>query len=228
MYKAVDFASTSNETTYDANLVDVLGFVKDTEYTDENGYNKYYLPRCGTDYYILIKPAPDSSHRNCVMYDSSGTQVFSHTIGNSSARWIIYRIDLPNNGVGIGIYQANSGTTPPLILTFIKSYDSGLNTFLYMTVGSATSSTHNVHLKYSNHSFDINSRLYQTPIYVGKIVMVPLMTAAGLAFNDTYQVFAVDNNNATSQEVVVDGRSYLLIGNYIWDSGYVKLAVPLS
>lgn len=228
MYKVVDFAYTSNETTYDANLVDVLGFVKDTEYADENGYNKYYLPRCGTDYYILIKPAADTSHRNCVMYDSSGTQVFSHTIGNNNGRWTIYKIDLPNNGVGIGINSVNSGETPSLILTFIKTYDSGLNTFLYMTVEAATTSTHNVHLKYSSYSFDINSRLYQAPIYVGKIVMVPLMTSAGLAFNDTYQVFAIDNNNATSQEVVVDGRSYLLIGNYIWDSGYVKLAVPLS
>ena len=162
------------------------------------------------------------------MYDSSGTQIFAHTIGNNNGRWTIYKIDLPNNGIGIGISSVNSGTTPSLILTFIKTYDSGLNTFLYMMVDAATTSTHNVHLKYSSYSFDINSRLYSTPIYVGKIVMVPLMTAEWLAFNDTYQVFAVDNNNATCQEVVVDGRSYLLIGNYIWDSGYVKLAVPLS
>ena len=228
MYKVVDFAYTSNETTYDANLVDVLGFVKDTEYTDENGYNKYYLPRCGTDYYILIKPAADSSHRNCLMYDSSDTQVFAANISNNNARWTIYRIDLPNNGVGIGIANIVNGTTPSLILTFIKSYDSGSGTYLYMLVDAPTTSTHNVHLKYGNYSFDIGSRLYQTPIYVGKIVMVPLMTSEGLAFNDTYQIFAVDNNNATCQEVVVDGRSYLLIGNYIWDSGYVKLAVPLS
>lgn len=232
MYKAFTYTS-SDPTTYTNDVIqhglEGVGMVRDINYTDTDNYMKFWLPNCVDEYYLLTK----SGSKQCYIYkyvDGTSDELIYNIMNSGSAKMTAMSLALPNNGYCFG-FDTNSTVPSYMVIDFIKFYEPSLDKMIMMYPFGSNHQYHQNTFRMDIDGVTVysgNKTNNGTPYRLqSKIAIIPYDN--GIQEFEGLYITLVDNQtNGVPFEVVIEGVSYLITGNYISGTTYGHFAVPLS
>lgn len=231
MYKAFTYISSDSTYTNEViqNGLEGLGMIRDTDYSDTDNYMKFWLPNCVNEYYLLTK----SGSKQCYIYkyiDGESDEMIYNIMNSGSARMTAFSMPLPNNGYCFA-FDTNSTMLTYLPTQFIKFYEPSINKMITMYPWTSNHSVNSNTFRMDvdgvttyNGNKTNNGTPYRLP---SKIAIIPYDN--GIQEFEGLFITLVDNQtDGKPFEVVIEGVSYLVTGNYISSPTYGHFVIPLS